>query len=183
MDQKRLKIAYHETGHAVMALICRQRIQKVSLRGMDSQTGGDKFLAFMKLEEANPATKVTGEKAIQKIMISLGGYASEILFYDGVAGISGDSGSDLTIAAKTAENILQVPEFKSWVAGLPPAPSDLNMIENPLVRAYIHFKMGDCIQALTPLMPVIQKIAEELHNREELTGEEVSALFKSFGFL
>lgn len=181
MDQKRLKVSYHETGHAVMALLCRQSIQKVSLRKMDSPTGGDKFLAFMKLEPANSATKFTGENAIQKIMISLGGYASEILFYDGVAGISGDSGSDLKIAANTAENMLQIAEFKNWVSDLPtPEPSPLDMIENPLVRAYISSKIGDCVQALTPLMPVIQKIAEELYNREELTGDEVAVLYNSF---
>lgn len=181
MEQKRLKIAYHETGHAVMALICRQNIQKVSLREMDSPTGGEKFLAFMKLEPANSTIKFTGEKAIQKIMISLGGYASEILFYDGVAGISGDSGSDLIIAAKTTENLLQIAEFKSWVAGLPaPEASRLDMIENPLIRAYIDFKIGDCVQALTPFMPAVKKIAEELYKRGELTGEEVSVLFNSF---
>lgn len=56
--------------------------------------------------------KFTGEKAIQKIMIALGGYASEILFYDGLANIGGD---DLTVAAQTTEDMLQVAEFRSWV--------------------------------------------------------------------
>ncbi len=44
MDQKKLKIAYHETGHAVMALICHQGIKRVSLREMDSPRGTDKYL-------------------------------------------------------------------------------------------------------------------------------------------
>lgn len=73
MDDKKLKIAYHETGHAVMALICRQEIQKVSLKQMDSPRGTDKYHAFMKLEPFDPKIKFTGEKAIQRIMISLGG--------------------------------------------------------------------------------------------------------------
>lgn len=178
MDQKRLKIAHHETGHAVMALICGQPIQKVSLREMDSPLGTDKYHAFMKLEPGDPSTKFTGEKAIQKIMISLGGYASEILFSGGTANIGGD---DLTVAVKTIEDLLQFEEFKIWAAGLPtPEPGALDMIMNPLVRAYIDFKMGECIERLIPLRPAIQLIAEELYKREEMTGDEVSALFNSF---
>lgn len=180
VEHKKLKMAYHETGHAVMALICGQKILKVSLQEMDLPSGEGKFLAFMKLELADPATKFTGEKAIQKIMISLGGYASEILFYDGVAGISGDSGSDLIVAANTAEKMLQITDFKNWVEGLPtPESSSLDIIENPVIRAYINIKIGDCVQALTPFMSEIRKITMELYKREELTGEEVCALFKS----
>lgn len=177
VDQRRLKIAYHETGHAVMALICRQEIQKISLHGMDSPSGTDNYHAFMKLEPADPKMKFTGERAIQKIMISLGGYASEILFSGGSANIGGD---DLTVAAQTAEGMLQIEEFKNWVAGLPvPNPGALDLIENPLVRAYIDFKMGDCIKALVPVRPAIKVIAEELYRRDELTGDEVAALFRS----
>lgn len=178
MDQKKLKIAYHETGHAVIALICRQGIQKVSLREMDSPRGSDKYHAFMKLEPVDPKIKFTGEKAIQKIMIALGGYASEILFLGGSANIGGD---DLTVAAQTAEDMLQIEEFRNWVATLPvPEPGALDMIENPKVRAYIDYKMYDCIKALEPLRPAIQLIAEELYKKDELTGDEVSALFNSF---
>ena len=178
MDQKKLKIAYHETGHAVMALICRQKIQKVSLKEMNSPRGTDKYHAFMKLETVDSEVTFTGEMAIQKIMISLGGYASEILFYDGVTGIGGD---DLTVAVMTAENMLQIPEFESWVNGLSvQAPSVLdNMIRNPSIRAYIDLKIGETVKALFPLKPVIQLIAEELYEKEELTGDEVSALFDS----
>jgi len=144
---------------------------------MDSPRGTDKYHAFMKLEPVDPKIKFTGEKAIQKIMISLGGYASEILFLDS-ANIGGD---DLTVAAKMAEDMLQIAEFKNWVAGLPvPTSSALDIIENPLVRTYVDCKMRDCIKALTPLRPVIQAIAEELYKKEELTGDEFSALFNSF---
>lgn len=178
VNHKKLKIAYHETGHAVMALICRQEVQKISLKEMDSPRGTDKYHAFMKLEPVDPKTKFTGEKAIQKIMISLGGYASETLLSGGSANIGGD---DLMVAANTAEAMLQIEDFKSWASTLPvPSSSALDMIENPLVRAYIDYKMGDCIKALTPRWPLIQLIAEELYKREELTGDEVSVLFHSF---
>ncbi len=176
VEWKKLKIARHETGHAVMALRYGQKIQKVSLKEMDSPNGTDKYRASVKLEPTDPTIKFTGEKAVQKIMIFLGGYASVILFYE-VANIGGD---DLTIAAKTAEVMLQDEGFKNWVATLPiPAASPLDMIKNPLVRAYIDYKMRECIEVLAQVKPVIQVIAEELYKKEELAGDEVFELFNS----
>lgn len=176
MDQKKLKIAYHETGHAVMAIYCRQKVQEVSLKGMDSPIGTDKYHAFMKLEAIDPTIKYTGEKAVQKIMISLGGYASEILFLE-FANIGGD---DLIIAANATEEMFQFEEFKTWVAELPvPQSKALDMIENPMVKAYLDRKIGECVEILRPIKPIIQVIAEELYKKEELTGDEVYALFDS----
>lgn len=108
-----------------MALVCRQEIQKVSLREMESQRGIDKYHAFMKLESVSPKIKSTGEKAIQRVMIALDGYASEILFSGGSTNIGGD---DLTVAE----------------------PGALDMIENPQVRAYIDHKLHECVKVLDP---------------------------------
>lgn len=178
MDPKKLKIAYHETGHAVMALRYRQEILKVSLKVMDSPRGTDRYHAFIKLDPIDPKIKFTGEKAIQKIMISLSGYASEILFSGDSVNIGGD---DLTIAANLTEDMLQFEEFRNWVAELPiPEPSALGMVKNPLVRAYIHSKIGECVEVLAQVRPAIKLIAEELYKKEELTGDEVSALFSSY---
>lgn len=176
-EWKKLKIARHETGHAAMALRYGRRIQVVSLREKDSPRGTDRYRGFTELEPEDPNVRFTGEKAIQKIMISLGGYASEILFYDGLANIGGD---DLTIAVKTAEDMLKDEQFRNWVDGLPvPEPSALDMIENLLVRKYLHFKIGDCTKALASVGQVIQKVADELYKREELSGDEFSTLFDS----
>src|SRR5579872_7063794 len=103
VDHKKLKIAYHETGHAVMALICRQRIQRISLKELDSPKGTDKYLGFTRIDPFEQKIQTTINELSQKIMISLGGYASEILFSGGVANVGGD---DLTTAIKWAENMM-----------------------------------------------------------------------------
>ncbi len=177
MDQKKFEMASHETGHAVMALLCHKRVKKLSLSEMDSPNGTDKYLAYMMLEADDPKTKFTGDKAIHKIMISLGGFASEVLF----SGSTILRGDDLAIAVNITEEMLQVEGFKNWVATLPnPINNSLDMIEDPMVKAYINCKMGEAVKALAPHKPIINLISEELYRRGELTGDEVFSLFSSY---
>lgn len=177
MDQKRLKIAYHETGHAVMALFRGEGVQMISLKGMDSPNGTDKYHGFMTLEPTEKKTNFTVNDAIRKIMISLGGYASEILFFE----VCTPGGDDLTTAAKWAESLLQVEEYRNRMTTLPvPEPGPLDEIQNLQVRAYIHYMIPECARALAPLRPAIQVIAQELYNKDELAGDEVAAHFDTF---
>lgn len=177
MDEKKLKIAIHETGHAVMALFRGQSIQIVSLKGMDSPNGTDRYRGFMKLELSEQKGKITVNDAVRKVMISLGGYASEILFFE----VCTPGGDDLAIAAKWAETLLQVEEYRSQMATMPvPEPGPLDEIQNLQVRAYVHHMIPECTRVLAPLGPLIKFLAEELYKKEELTGDEVSAHFESF---
>ncbi|MCM2354392.1 MAG: hypothetical protein NDI63_12310 [Pseudobdellovibrio sp.] len=177
MDQKRLKIATHEIGHAVMALFRGQGVQKVSLKGMDSPNGTEKYLGFMMLEPTEPKAKVTVNDASRKIMVSLGGYASEILFFE----VCTPGGDDLTTAAKWAECLLQVEEYRNQMATLPvPEPGPLDEIPNLQVRAYIHHMIPECAKALAPLGPLIKFLAEELYKKDELDGHTIETHFVSF---
>jgi hypothetical protein len=177
-DQKKLKIAYHETGHAIMALICRQGIRSVSLREMDSPLGTDKYLGSTKLEPFEQTTTFTINEAVRRVRISLGGYASEIVCLDGSANVGGD---DLTSAVNWIESMMQSEDFRSLAAGLPiPASGPLDMIENPTVRAFVDYQMHLCIKELAPLERVIRQIAEKLYESDELTGADVTELFNSF---
>lgn len=177
MDQKRLKIAVHEMGHAVMALFRGQGVLKVSLKGMDSPNGTDKYLGFMTLEPTVQKTNVTVNDANRKIMISLGGYGSELLFFD----VCTPGGDDLTNAAKWAETLLQVDEYRNRMATLPvPEPGPLDEIQNLQIRAYIHHMIPECADALAPLRPLIKFLAEELYKKDELHGDAIEAHFNSY---
>lgn len=177
MDHKRLKIAVHETGHAVMALFRGQGVLKVSLKGMDSPSGTDKYLGFMTLEPTERKTKTTVNDAIREIMISLGGYASEILFFE----VCHPGGDDLATAARWGESLLQVEEYRSWMDALPvPEPGPLDEIQNLQVRAYVHHMIPECARALAPLEPLIKFLSEELYAKDELAGDVVEAHFNSF---
>lgn len=149
VDHKKLKIAYHETGHVIMALICHQKIHSVALKEMDSPKGTDKYLGFTKLEPFEQNIKTTINELRRRIMISLGGYASEILVSGGSAKIGGD---DLTSAIKWTENMMQSEEFRNFAARLPiPDPGILDIIENPTIRAFIDYMMCNCIEVMAQL--------------------------------
>lgn len=177
IDQKKLKIAYHETGHAVMALYCGQVIQKVSIKEIDSPCGQDKYLGHMKLIPTDHKEILTVNKAIQNVMISLGGFACEVLFFNDVPGIPVD---DLHRAVKTTESLLQIKEFEELVAKMRIPETDvLPNITNPLVRAFIDSKVHHCVEVLYQVKPVIEVLAQELLKKEELTGDEVTSVFNS----
>lgn len=178
IDQKSLKTACHETGHAVMALYCGQVIQEVSLKGMDAPNGSGKYLGHMKLVPTDPKEILTINKAVESVMISLGGFAGEVLFFDDVPGIPVD---DLDRAIKTTEVLMKIEGFKELVATMPVPESDVcPRATDPLVRAFIDFKFHHCVEVLSHVKSVIQVIAHELYKKEELTGDEVSSIFYSF---
>jgi len=179
IDLKRLEIARHEAGHAVMMLICNREIEIVSLREMDSPRGTDKYRGFTKPKPLKPGAKFTGKEVIGEIAIALGGYASEIVFSrDGSIKVGCD---DLTRAVEWTEKLLQDEGFRNWTATLrAPEPGVLDMIADPRVRAYINLKLDECVRALASRRSAINLIAERLYESEELTGNEVVALFNSF---
>lgn len=177
VDQKRLKIAVHEIGHAVMALFRGRGVLKVSLKGMDSPNGTDRYHGFTTLEPTDQNSKVTVNDALRSVMISLGGYASEILFFD----VCTPGGDDLTNAVKWSETFQQVEEYRNKMASLPvPESGPLDEIQNPQIRAYVHHMIPECARALDRLGPLIKFLAEELYKRDELDGREVEGHFNSF---
>lgn len=177
VDQKKVTISIHETGHAIIGHLNGQGIKRVTLKEMDSPRGTDKYLGATIFEPFEQPEKFTINEAIRRAQISLGGYASEILFFDSASSVGGD---DLTFAAKRVEDMMQSEEFRKLAARLPvPSPSPLDVIEDSTIRAFIDYQIYLCIEKLKPVRRAIQLIAEELYKREELSGDEVSALFNS----
>lgn len=155
----------------------RQAVQKVSLKEIDSPNGTDKYLGHVKLVPTNPKEILTINKAMQNIMISLGGFAGEILFFDDIPGIPID---DLDRAMRITANLLENKEFKEIVAKMPiPELAIMPKVTNPLMRAFINSQLDRCVVVLSQVKPIIHVIAQELIKKEELTGDEVSSIFNS----
>jgi ATP-dependent Zn protease len=171
-------IAVHETGHALAALLSRKRLVKVSLRETESSLGTERYLASTVVEPVDRANTVTVNELIYRVRIALGGYASEIVCFDGRCGMGGD---DLTMAERFVEDMMELPDFKRLAESLPsPEPGQLDMVKNPTVRAFIDYQIGECVRGFLPLKSLIEKIAHQLDARDELSGFEVAQIFNSF---
>lgn len=173
MDQKKLKTAYHETAHAVMALVCGLRIRRISIKGTDSYHG-------VMSTEPSERQVTNPEEALREVRVSLAGFVGEAMISGKYAIF--EKHSDLISAIELIEQMLEFDDgFKKVVAELAAtSPGTLTFIGNPLVRAYVEGKLTWCLARLTPYKPVIKFMAEKLYQSEELTGDEVSALFSSF---
>lgn len=179
MNQKRLEIARHESGHAVMALICRRRVLKISLKVMDSPSGTGKYLGATMVEPLNQKVKLTINDAIRQAKIGLGGYASEALFSpDGSIKVGCD---DLTKAVSWIEVMMQNDDFRDRAVRLPMTPPGaFEMIGDPVVKACIVSLLDSCVNELAPFKRLIQQIAEQLSEKEEISEDEVAAFFNAY---
>ena len=160
-----------------MALICNHGLQTVSLKELPSPYGTEKYLGFTKIDPFVQKEIITINELTIRVMISLGGYASEILFSES-ANIGGD---DLTAAVRWIQQMMQAEEFRRWAITLPiPKTHAFRMIEDPTIRAVVDDRLRKCIMTLEPLMPVVRVIAEHLYKGEELDGKIVTEYFESF---
>lgn len=157
-------------------LIVIELLQIILLSDVDG--GTDKYLGSTSIPfEKKPV--LTINEALCRMKVALGGFASEILLFDGSTKMGGD---DLTAAVSAVESMMQSQDFRNLAARLPvPTPGPLdNMIGDPTVRAVIDYHIGVCVQELTAFKPLMHTIAEKLCECEELTGEQVTQLFGSF---
>jgi len=167
MNSQKIRIAYHESSHAIMALVCGQKIQCVSLVGNEAYPG------FVKLENTRPMD------AISEIRICLAGGVGESLLLDNTIKIAID---DFDRAIRSVEYLLlSNPHFAKRAQGLiDPGLEAMVDVENPLVRACIADCIDDCVRFMSRLKPLILMIAEELLSKDELGGDEVSRIYSSF---
>jgi ATP-dependent Zn protease len=176
-DLKRLEIAYHEIGHAIMSLLCEQRLISVSLKETDSPYGTGKYLGSTTIEPFHNLSTYTINEGTRRIRIALGGFAGEIPAF-GSTIVGAD---DLARAVTYVDNMMQSEDFRNYAASLSTNQSNaLNMIQDPNARAFIAAQLNLCVDALRTLEKPFVALAHKLCEQQELTGEEVIALIDSF---
>lgn len=166
-----MKTAYHETCHAVMALIHDLKIGRVSIKGTD------KYRGVMSTEP--PARQITSSKeALREIRISLSGFVGEVMISGRYSVYANHP--DLKGAIELVEEMMACDErFRHWVFNLANTrPGTSAEIENPLHRACIDDELKWCLNKLNEYKSVIKLIAEKLYEKEELSGDDISTLFR-----
>lgn len=172
MSPQKLEVAYHEAGHAVMALVYGLKIKKSSLIETAEYRGITSLEPFER--------KDTFEHAERDIRLNLAGFVGEGLFSDNTIKIDPPNHPELLGSIEIVRDMLNDERFKNFANGLPEHyQRSLNMIIDPTVRSYINYILESCFAKMIPLKPAIKSIADELHRKDKLTGDEITTLFNS----
>ena len=173
INPPKLQVAYHEAGHAVMALVYGLRIKKMSLIGTAEYRGVTSLEPFER--------KDTFEHAEREIRLNLAGFVGEGLFSDNKIKIEPPHHPELVDSIGIVRDLLSDERAKNFASGLPDFyRSKMTVIIDPLARGYINYILESCFAKMISLKPVIKLIADGLNMKDELTGDEVSAIFGSF---
>lgn len=172
MNPPKLEVARHESGHAVMALIYGLKIKRTSLIGTATYSGVTSLEPFDR--------KDTIEHAEREIRLNLAGFVGEGLFSDNKIKIDPPNHPELVDSIVIVRDLLNDGRVRSFANELPDFyRQKLTMIVDPVVRGYINYILESCFAKMIPLKQAVQLIANELNQKDELTGDEVSVLFNS----
>ena len=82
-EASRLRVAIHESGHALLAALCDQyfELKKVSIQSTYSGAGG--YTIFNELRNISESGLYTKDLLIKRLVVALGGKAAETLKYGG----------------------------------------------------------------------------------------------------
>ena len=172
LNPQKIEIAYHEAGHAAMALVYGLKVKKSSLVGTTIYRGITSLEPFER--------KDTFEHAEREIRLNLAGFVGEGLFLENRIRINPPDHPELTDSIVIVRDMLNDARFRNFANGLPDFyRSKLTMIIDPTVRGYINYMMESCFAKMVPLKSAIKAIADELNHKDELIGNEISKIFYS----
>lgn len=127
----------------------------------------------------------TKKEMLARIRTSLGGRASEVVYYGPEDGISTGASGDLASATSTAmrmicdlgmDDTLGVAVIDRESVRIGNASSDVRKSINAIISA----EMENAISIISGNRAAIDKIVEVLLEKNHLTGPEIDALFKAY---
>lgn len=169
-DTKRL-VAYHEAGHAIMGVICGQKVGKVTIlpRG-----GAGGFTQFIPKEDGSMTTQ---NDLRNQIKIALGGRAAEELIY-GRSDITTGAAADLQQVTQIAYQMFENFGFSSSIGNFAiDDPSDfLKSQVDQEVQYCVHMIYEEVLDDLSGYKLALSSLAETLVAIDTVHGETVEEL-------
>lgn len=178
-DTKRL-VAYHEAGHAIMGVICGERVGKVTIlpRG-----GAGGFTQFIPQDEG---TMTSRADLRNQIKIALGGRAAEELIYgspDVTTGAVGDLQRVTQIAYQMFENFGFSSAIGNFAIDQDSSESLKSQVDQE-VQYFVHKIYEEVIDDLSRYKLTLSTLAETLVTLDTVHGEAVEDLvYKPEDFL
>ena len=170
-DTRRL-VAYHEAGHAIMGVICGERVGKVTIlpRG-----GAGGFTQFIPPDEG---TMTSRADLRNQIKIALGGRAAEELIYgspDVTTGAVGDLQRVTQIAYQMFESFGFSSAIGNFAIGEDSSESLKSQVDQE-VQYFVHMIYEEVIDDLSGFESALRSLAETLVDVDTVRGETVEDL-------
>jgi cell division protease FtsH len=186
-QQERERTAYHEAGHAIISYLCEAKADTFKL----SIVQRERTLGVSWSHEKEETREFHYKEALADIMTSLGGYVAErLVFGYHSSGVWGDFENMMNIAHSMVyvwgggesgflgnTNVLY---FSRNAAG-PMLSEEAKGKLDADVQKILHTCMKETEKILSRERPLLDKLAHELLEKEELDYDQLEEIFKSFG--
>lgn len=169
------RVARHETGHAVLCLLSGEIPSYLTVVPRGNYGG------YMQHGDSEGKAIYTKEELLAKIRISLGGRASEIVYYGEKDGVSTGAAGDLVTATRLARQLicsygmdadfgLAVIDGSADTDGEPAAEV------RAAVNKILDEQMKLAIDLIREKRDIADAVASELMSKNHMTGGEIKAL-------
>lgn len=170
-DTKRL-VAYHEAGHAIMGVLCGQKVGKVTIlpRG-----GAGGFTQFIPQDEGTMTSRVDLKNQVK---IALGGRAAEELIY-GISDITTGAAADLQQVTRIVYQMFESFGFSSSIGNFAIDEDSSEFLKSQVdqeVQYYIAKTYDEVLDDLSNFKIALTSLAETLVTIETIHGETVEQL-------
>lgn len=185
-DEEKRNTAYHESGHALIALLMPQSdpIHKVTIIPRGGALG-----MVVRLPEKDKVS-VSKTELLSNIRVAMGGRAAEEVFF-GIENITTGASQDLKQATKIAKNMiikwgmsekLGLRTFYDSDGYYMEASDQISQKTSEVIDAEVKNLVDQAYDEVKKLIlenrPKLEEIAGKLLERETLTGDEVRAIFE-----
>jgi ATP-dependent metalloprotease FtsH len=176
------RIARHESGHAVMAWLGGNMPLQVTIIGRGDKGG------YMEREVKEEKIIYTKSELLQRMRESLGGRASEIVYYGEEDGLSTGASGDLRNATNIAGMMVQEYGMTKEFGLISPHREHIH--DGPLSLKIYEISEKIILEQLEETIKILRKnhiyldiLSEELLEKNRLTGEELEKILGKVNLL
>lgn len=166
------RVARHEAGHALLCYLSGETPSYLTIVARANHGG------YMQHAEQEGKAIYTKEELLARIRTSLGGRASEIVYYGDKDGISTGASGDLSSATSIAQQIVCTygmdDEFGlAVVHGTASANGTMSVEVRSSVNRILKEQMNEAIKLISENKDKIDSLVEELMSKNHLNGAEI----------
>lgn len=176
-DDLLIRVARHEAGHAFLCWQSGETPSYLTIVARGSHGG------YMQHEDNEGKALYSRKELRDRIRISLGGRASEIVYYGAEDGVSTGARGDLQSATALARSMIceygMSERFGLAAIGIDPtAFRDVAAEIYQEINAILSEELEKAIAILSANQAAINAIVDELMIKNHLTGDEINAVFE-----